>query len=326
MTNTVTKKLITLDELKKLGQSRLRTIIRCLGGSIRVGILMKNTNSHLVGQSRAYWLGSIGVKTKSMITLELKVRQYGIFVLRLFLTCLVVLAANYSNANILVVEDFESSIIGNTWLKLNATQIISNCGLASPSNKCLRVEFIPSDIGSPRLVRRIELPKSDHYTLKYDLFFEPGFQFIRGGKLPGLGPDSPTTGCQGISASDWSVRLMWRSNGSVQNYLYGQDRPNPCGNGAVTSHTVFTTGKWHAVEIDVQLNSDKGIYDGHVITRVDSVIVIESKGILLRNSIAEDSLISRFMFSTFFGGVDISWAPSKDVYARFDNFRVQIIE
>jgi hypothetical protein len=289
-------------------------------------MLLKKKKSILVDLRGTCWLYSIDVKRKSFSTIEFKGGQYITCYLRLLFTCLVVLSINYSYANILVIEDFENSIIGSTWLKLNDTQIINHCDLGSPNDKCLRVKFIPSDVGSSRLVRRIELPESDHYILKYDLFFEPGFQFIRGGKLPGLGPNNPTTGCQSTSVAGWSVRLMWRSNGSVQNYVYGQDRPNPCGNGEVSSDTVFTTGQWHAVEIDVQLNSGKGIYDGHVITQVDSVIVLESKEIRLRDSMTEDSLISRFMFSTFFGGSDISWAPSKPVYARFDNFRVLVIK
>ena len=54
--------------------------------------------------------------------------------------------------------------------------------------------------------------------LTYDVAFDEGFQFVQGGKLPGLrgGPD--TQGCEGGSQANgtncWSTRLMWRTAGA----------------------------------------------------------------------------------------------------------------
>ena len=54
--------------------------------------------------------------------------------------------------------------------------------------------------------------------LSYEVAFDQAFQFIKGGKLPGLrgGPD--TQGCEGGSQPNgtdcWSTRLMWRTAGA----------------------------------------------------------------------------------------------------------------
>lgn len=54
--------------------------------------------------------------------------------------------------------------------------------------------------------------------LSYEVAFDPGFQFVKGGKLPGLrgGPDA--SGCEGGSQPNgtncWSMRLMWRKDGA----------------------------------------------------------------------------------------------------------------
>ncbi len=79
-------------------------------------------------------------------------------------------------------------------------------------------------------------------TLSYKLFFEPGFDFARGGKLPGLAAKVFDSGCteEGSakrSGSNWSVRLMWRANGRVELYSYDQSRPaGSCGISTLVDH------------------------------------------------------------------------------------------
>ncbi len=76
---------------------------------------------------------------------------------------------------------------------------------------------------------------SKAYTLTYKVYFEPGFDFAKGGKLPGLAAKGFDSGCTENgsakrSGSRWSVRLMWRANGRVELYSYDQSRsPGSCG-------------------------------------------------------------------------------------------------
>ena len=54
--------------------------------------------------------------------------------------------------------------------------------------------------------------------LSYEMAFEEGFDWVKGGKLPGLRGGLNSTGCSGgklASGMDcFSARLMWRRNGN----------------------------------------------------------------------------------------------------------------
>lgn len=74
-------------------------------------------------------------------------------------------------------------------------------------------------------------------TLTYNLYFEPGFDFAKGGKLPGLASAQFDSGCTEDgnvkrSNTNWSVRVMWRPNGRLELYSYDQSRPS--GNCGIT--------------------------------------------------------------------------------------------
>jgi hypothetical protein len=53
-------------------------------------------------------------------------------------------------------------------------------------------------------------------VLTYELAFDQGFDWVKGGKLPGLRGGPEIDGCSGGIASNgtncWSARLMWREN------------------------------------------------------------------------------------------------------------------
>lgn len=234
--------------------------------------------------------------------------------------------AHSEPSNVLIVENFDQLVVGNIWGSLTQTKIIDDCGIGGGDNQCLRVAYVPTSEGSERSIWHLPIPASAHYMLTYQVFFEPGFEFVQGGKLPGLGPVTPTTGCEPKASDGWSARLMWRAEGEAMNYFYGQDRQNPCGDGDVSGRSVFEQGRWHSVEIIVSLNSTWQEYDGFMVAKVDDVVVADDRGIRFRGTTGNDTLISHFMFSTFFGGSDARWSPSKTVYARFDNFEVRILD
>lgn len=121
------------------------------------------------------------------------------------------------------------------------------------------------------------------YTLTYDVYFEPGFDFAKGGKLPGLaalGFDSGCTedGSVKRSGTNWSVRLMWRANGRVELYSYDQTRPSgSCGidrmidaqagdppyevPGQIPSDDKFRfkPGIWYTITLGVKLNANDSV-------------------------------------------------------------------
>lgn len=59
--------------------------------------------------------------------------------------------------------------------------------------------------------------------LSYEVAFDEDFDFVKGGKLPGLRGGLDSNGCAGGSESDgehcWSARLMWRRFGNGEGVL-----------------------------------------------------------------------------------------------------------
>ncbi|TCI01417.1 hypothetical protein EZV61_17970 [Corallincola luteus] len=222
--------------------------------------------------------------------------------------------------NLVYNEDFESYSLDDEWKSVDDTRIVKECG--EGREQCLRVSYAPTSRGSDRLQTKVAIPGGDHYSLVYDILFEDGFEFVRGGKLPGLSPTVHTTGCSPAIANGWSVRPMWRPNGSAQAYYYGQERIERCGDGERSFEGAFVTGRWQQLALEVKLNSTPDAYDGKVVLRVDGEVVSKAEGINLRGTINSDTLINQFFFSTFYGGADSSWAPSKTTYIRYDNIHV----
>lgn len=215
-------------------------------------------------------------------------------------------------------ENFEKSSVGERWFGKNYTEIRNGCGVNG--SRCVRVTYNPSSEGSPRIGANKSLPAAREYTLNYDVMFEDGWQFVKGGKLPGLGPTKVITGCAANQKDGWSARVMWRRNGTPVIYSYHQDRANRCGDDFYSS-SQFDIGKYQAISLHVKVN-DPGIANGVINLYLDGRKIASHQNVQLRDAGGSKTEITNFLFSTFFGGSDESWAPSKTVYARFDNFAV----
>jgi hypothetical protein len=194
--------------------------------------------------------------------------------------------------------------------------------------RALRIACVGGPMGSERVVRGIPLGEQGlDYTLNYDVLFEPGFQFVGGGKLHGLGPERSVTGGDPIRPDGWSARVMWRQQGRPELYTYHQDQQGKYGDhGKVVRKAVFATGRYQAVSLHVRLNDPASARNGFVRMYVDGALVERHEGVRLRG--VEDARISRFLFSTFHGGNDPSWAPKTPdggyatLHALFDNIAV----
>lgn len=171
-------------------------------------------------------------------------------------------------------------------------------------------------------------PKSyDELYLSYDIKFADNFEFVHGGKLPGLCGASidqaPETGCNtggGYPSGydGWSTRGMWRQNGALENYVYHAGQTNYYGDDLFWGSN-GSRGQWHRIQQRVVLNTP-GVADGIIETWLDGKKVLSVTDMLYRKTGAIG--INLFYFSTFYGGNDPSWAPSSDQTAFFDNFRI----
>ena len=153
-------------------------------------------------------------------------------------------------------------------------------------------------------------------SLTYQVRFPQGFQFVKGGKLPGFyGGVEPFSG-EKHNNYGWSLRLMWRTNGAGEIYAYIAGKTGyglSIDRGGVTW---LADGQWHAVSLHVVLNTP-GNADGSASLSVDGVTGINSTGMTITST---NTQIGGIFFSTFYGGHDASWAPSAPMSIDFSNF------
>lgn len=168
---------------------------------------------------------------------------------------------------------------------------------------------------------RLGLGAFDELHLRYYVRFDPGFNFVKGGKLPGLAGGTSNSGGNIPNGTDgFSVRLMWRGGGRVVIYAYlptsvtwGTDFPWDY-RGEWRS---LRPGRWTSLEIRVRLNTP-GAHDGEIDCWFDGERACEVRNLRFRD--VSTLKIDNIFFSTFFGGNTPDWAPTKDEHATFDNF------
>lgn len=180
-------------------------------------------------------------------------------------------------------------------------------------------------------------------VFSYSVYFPAGFQFNKGGKLPGLyGGTSYDTAhsCSGGRAdgrsSCFSARLMWRTNGAgeIYNYLppgqasgYCDTAPfstcNPnYGDSIARGAFTFPTGQWTTLALRLKLN-DANVQNGEEELFVNGKSAIKLDNLLI--SADPQTRIWGIMAQTFFGGSDQSWASPVDQHAYFKDWSLAVL-
>ncbi|MCU1620964.1 MAG: hypothetical protein JWR41_2970 [Modestobacter sp.] len=200
-------------------------------------------------------------------------------------------------------------------------------GPGGPAGPALRITY-PQGSVSPSASRRYHSPGGgmqvflpvlgapvDAEYLRYWVRFADDFQFVKGGKLPGLyGGTEVSGGEQPDGTNGFSTRLMWRRQGAGEVYLYA---PGESGTSLGRGDWTWPRGRWLCVEQQVVLNTP-GKDDGAVTVWLDGKQVYADDQLMYRT--VPGLRIDGLFFSTFFGGDDPSWAPSADQYADFSGF------
>ncbi|KAH8119420.1 hypothetical protein DFH11DRAFT_1849118 [Phellopilus nigrolimitatus] len=171
--------------------------------------------------------------------------------------------------------------------------------------------------------------------LSYELAFDAGFNWVKGGKLPGIRGGPSVTGCSGgkehTGLDCFSTRLMWRKDGAGEAYAY-----IPTSNGLCDSSNVicnddfgvsiqrgsfsFPAGQWSRVSLLVQMNEPPASSNGYIALYFNDILAVSQGGIKFRTS--ESVTAGGLFFSTFFGGNDDSWATPVDTHTYFRNFEL----
>lgn len=190
----------------------------------------------------------------------------------------------------------------------------------------------------------LDLPGSYRMVrLEYRVMFGAGFDFVRGGKLPGLaGGTAPTGNAPADGFNGWTGRMMWRTDyrgtpGVIpQNWAYlsyylkhptsGYDQDGRSEDdlswGRWGGRSWVTSGRWYRVTQLVLLN-DAGQPNGRMWGWLNGRRMFYQTGLTFRHT--EDLGIDKLYFSNFFGGGGSKWAPSKDEVMFFDDFDIQVI-
>ncbi|GAA6003246.1 hypothetical protein JCM10207_001823 [Rhodosporidiobolus poonsookiae] len=145
---------------------------------------------------------------------------------------------------------------------------------------------------------KIDITQATNVSFSYSVFFPTGFDFVKGGKLPGLyGGKKACSG--GAEADDcFSTRMMFRKNGMGELYLYAPREKQvsslctlgplsycnsvygmSIGRGAWT----FKTGEWTDLRQDIWLNTP-GQADGGFNIWINGELVLHSDTVYYRNS------------------------------------------
>jgi hypothetical protein len=198
----------------------------------------------------------------------------------------------------------------------------------------------------------------DSATLSYMVKFGPNFDWVRGGKLPGLCGAKCLTGCKEVSGLDgWSSRNMWRpcvwppqhpdkalkcSGGKLAAYVYHMFKDHWCGDDFDFSSDKFrsqasdgeefnffqpSADKWYHIQTHIRMNTAGDatdpanfLTDGVLKTWLDGELVVDKSEMAWRqyNNVTIDTLY----FSVFFGGSSPSFQAKKDETIRFADFKI----
>ena len=186
-------------------------------------------------------------------------------------------------------------------------------------------------------------------TLSYAVYFPPDFEWVKGGKLPGLCFGKTAKSC--ATGGEWqadagSFRLMFRAQGQGIGYAYFPLKGGNEGSysvqgteykkvadksGGNTGHDIwykkekafkFNLGAWNNVSMTVTMNAI-GKNDGSVSVQVNGA-TRKISGMTWRT----DPLVKicSVNFVSFYGGGDLSWACKKCTYTQYKDLKFSAIK
>jgi len=188
------------------------------------------------------------------------------------------------------------------------------------------------------------MTQAKEIVLSYSVYFQEGWNFNLGGKLPGLFGgvnESIAVTCSGGEHDPgcFSARLMFRPNGTAELYLYIpeglNDNDNKCGEQADELCTTtygesvgrgtwdWKPGQWQIITERILLNTP-GQADGEAEIYLDGQSVLKVGTITWRSS--AEALIRGIQMQIFFGGHTPEWESPQDQDAYFADFSVGILQ
>ncbi|MFH0759147.1 MAG: LamG-like jellyroll fold domain-containing protein [Bacteroidota bacterium] len=176
-------------------------------------------------------------------------------------------------------------------------------------------------------------PGHEEMYFSYNVMFRPGFDWVLGGKLPGLGGvDNPTGGIEMPFEAGFTARYMWTEvkesdpnypDGKFIFYVYHHNKSGKYGDAIALGETTYPVDDsiWHNLCMRVVLNTvyaDGGAADGLIEFFLDGKHITTRYGLKYRN--LSSIWIDTQHIVTFFGGSGDEYAPTVNEWMLFDDF------
>ncbi|KAF8643582.1 hypothetical protein AX16_008970 [Volvariella volvacea WC 439] len=167
------------------------------------------------------------------------------------------------------------------------------------ANPFLHTASSPSSSSSPFTSTTAEggIEIAKNVSFEYSVFFPRDFDWVKGGKLPGL--YGGHEGCSGGDSAEscWSTRMMWRAGGEGELYLYAPRDKQPaylCADPTSVCNAVygfsvgrgsfsFVSGGWTKLRQTIVLNTP-GKQDGVFVLDINGKRVLERDGLFYRET------------------------------------------
>lgn len=230
-----------------------------------------------------------------------------------------------------LVEHWEVDWKGTPWengVKAGRVAVVERGGKPRFRVTLLKGEYGPNQGG---VGWRYPFAPAEEVELSYTVRFSPGFDWVRGGKLPGLcgGPDTVTGGTPSDGSNGFSCRIMWRKDGRAEAYVYHMHQEKKYGDQfAFPEEVRFPDDRDISISMRLTLNQP-GKRDGKLQVWVhwdglnaSPLQVIQRTDLEWRKT--EAIGIDGLLFQAFFGGSDRSWAPPKPCFAEFGDLQLRM--
>jgi hypothetical protein len=193
-------------------------------------------------------------------------------------------------------------------------------------NSSLVVKLLRDKVGQEGgVISDVFIETGTEYSLEYKVKFQLGFQWAKGGKLPGVGGGKVYAGGDSAVAGDgWSFRPVWQFYDGVNNskpfispYAYYVDQPKTFGD-ELSKRFTIQEDTWYTIFIQVKMNTNNN-NDGLL------KMSINGSTFYYNNSfrwVTKDSgrEIDEIMWDIFRGGEGSEYIATEDNVIIFDDF------
>lgn len=197
-----------------------------------------------------------------------------------------------------------------------------------------RGSYIPSspEQGGFQFYAQPKVFPASQITFSYKVMFPTNFNWVKGGKLPGLWIGNVGANGGNHFRDGASFRVMWRADGAAEAYLYLPKQPNKSfysqpgyinndqyGESLWRHQFKFKANVWNTITLVAKINQ-VGRSDGSISLIINDnaktfngIVWTESKSV---------QYINGLMMHTFFGGNDVTWATPIEQNIYFKDFKV----